>query len=82
MTAPPKGSDSNNISSGSTSKHSKSKQSPLPKKGTSRKSIPAPTGDFALPPPLPVYYEEGGLRKVKPYMSVNPFTPLSLSRFL
>ncbi|GAA5841071.1 hypothetical protein JCM5353_001372 [Sporobolomyces roseus] len=68
MTAPPKGSDPHNISSTSTSKHSKQKQPPQPKKGTSRKSIPEPTGDFALPPPSPTYYEEGGLRKVKPYM--------------
>ncbi|GAA6008011.1 hypothetical protein JCM10207_006998 [Rhodosporidiobolus poonsookiae] len=38
------------------------------KKGTSKKDIPPATGAFALPPPRPQYYEEGGLRKVKPYM--------------
>ncbi|BGP28324.1 hypothetical protein JCM10296v2_000056 [Rhodotorula toruloides] len=37
-------------------------------KGTSRKEIPPPTGAFALPPPKPEYFEENGLRKVKPYM--------------
>ncbi|GAA5915742.1 pseudouridine synthase family protein [Sporobolomyces salmoneus] len=62
MTAPPKGSDPNNIS------QKKVKQHPQPKRGTSRNSIPAPTGDFALPPPTPEYYEQDGLRKVKPYM--------------
>ncbi|GAA6022156.1 hypothetical protein JCM11491_005108 [Sporobolomyces phaffii] len=65
MTAPPKGTDSNNVSS-------KPVKPPPPsshgKKGTSRKSIPPATGDFALPPPKPVYFEQDGLRKVKPYM--------------
>uniref|UniRef100_A0A0K3CAR6 Pseudouridine synthase n=1 Tax=Rhodotorula toruloides TaxID=5286 RepID=A0A0K3CAR6_RHOTO len=37
-------------------------------KGTSRKEIPPPSGAFALPPPKPEYFEENGLRKVKPYM--------------
>ncbi|GAA5827962.1 hypothetical protein JCM11251_005669 [Rhodosporidiobolus azoricus] len=37
-------------------------------RGTSRKEIPPPTGAFALPPPKPQYYEENGLRKVRPYM--------------
>ncbi|TNY23226.1 pseudouridine synthase [Rhodotorula diobovata] len=37
-------------------------------RGTSRKDIPPPTGAFALPPPKPHYFEDGGLRKVKPYM--------------
>lgn len=68
MTAPPKGSDPNNVSS---NKHSKVKQHPTPKKGTPRNSIPPAYGDFALPPPTPVYFEEDGLRKVKPYMSVD-----------
>jgi hypothetical protein len=49
------------------------------KKGTSRKSIPPATGDFALPPPKPEYFEQDGLRKVKPYMSVLKQLPLSLS---
>ncbi|BGP04257.1 hypothetical protein JCM10049v2_000055 [Rhodotorula toruloides] len=39
-------------------------------KGTSRKEIPPPSGAFALPPPKPEYFEENGLRKVKPYMRV------------
>ncbi|BGP36133.1 hypothetical protein JCM10449v2_000031 [Rhodotorula kratochvilovae] len=39
-------------------------------RGTSRKDIPAPTGAFALPPAKPQYYDDGGLRKVKPYMYV------------
>ncbi|GAA5879372.1 hypothetical protein JCM1840_006025 [Sporobolomyces johnsonii] len=38
------------------------------KKGTPRKDIAPPTGAFALPPPQPQYFEDGGLRKVKPYM--------------
>ncbi|GAA5873303.1 hypothetical protein JCM8547_007064 [Rhodosporidiobolus lusitaniae] len=37
-------------------------------RGTSRKEIPPPSGAFALPPPKPEFYEEGGLRKVRPYM--------------
>ena len=41
-------------------------------RGTSRKDIPPPTGAFALPPPKPHYFEDGGLRKVKPYMCVPP----------
>ncbi|GAA5963004.1 hypothetical protein JCM3765_006748 [Sporobolomyces pararoseus] len=70
MTAPPKGKDPNNISSSasSTSSSVPKKQHPQPKKGTSRNTTPKPTGDFALPPPTPVYFEENGLRKVKPYM--------------
>ncbi|GAA6054953.1 hypothetical protein JCM3770_004067 [Rhodotorula araucariae] len=39
-------------------------------RGTARKDIPAPTGAFALPPATPKYYDDGGLRKVKPYMYV------------
>jgi hypothetical protein len=70
MTAPPKGKDPNNISDSSSS-NKKVKGHPQPKKGTSRNTIPAPTGDFALPPPMPVYFEQDGLRKVKPYMFVQ-----------
>jgi hypothetical protein len=37
-------------------------------KGANTNKLPAATGAFALPPPLPEYYEDQGLRKVKPYM--------------
>jgi len=48
-------------------------------RGTSRKDIPPPTGAFALPPPKPHYFEDGGLRKVKPYMRVSPASPSQLA---
>lgn len=37
-------------------------------KGNNTNKIPAASGPFALPPPKPEFYEEHGLRKVKPYM--------------
>lgn len=37
-------------------------------RGNNSNAIPPPSGVFALPPPKPHYYEENGLRKVKPYM--------------
>ncbi|BGP12169.1 hypothetical protein JCM10213v2_000080 [Rhodosporidiobolus nylandii] len=40
-------------------------------RGISRKDIPPPTGAFALPPPKPKYYEDNGLRKVKPYIDAE-----------
>ncbi|GAA6033732.1 hypothetical protein JCM8097_004403 [Rhodosporidiobolus ruineniae] len=39
-------------------------------KGTSRKDIPPPTGAFAQPQAEPQYYEDKGLRKVRPYMFI------------
>lgn len=35
--------------------------------------LPPRTGVFTLPEPVPEWYEEDGLRKVKPYMCVRMF---------
>ncbi|KAI5478778.1 drap deaminase [Pseudohyphozyma bogoriensis] len=39
-----------------------------PKQATPRSKLPPLTGAFAIPDPKPEYYEDDGLRKVKPYM--------------
>ncbi|GAA6000039.1 pseudouridine synthase family protein [Rhodotorula paludigena] len=55
-------------STATASSRAQSGQAGKGEKGTSRKTIPPPTGAFALPPARPEYFEEDGLRKVKPYM--------------
>ncbi|GJN91944.1 hypothetical protein Rhopal_004972-T1 [Rhodotorula paludigena] len=58
-------------STATASSRAQSGQAGKGEKGTSRKTIPPPTGAFALPPARPEYFEEDGLRKVKPYMYVR-----------
>lgn len=58
-------------STATASSRAQSGQAGKGEKGTSRKTIPPPTGAFALPPARPEYFEEDGLRKVKPYMFVR-----------